>query len=33
MSGAPIIVGINRLLSPLSTGKMNRNNMIVPCIV
>jgi hypothetical protein len=33
MSGAPIMVGINRLLSPFRTGKMNRNSMIVPCIV
>lgn len=33
MSGAPIIVGINRLLKPLRMGKRNRNNITVPCMV
>ena len=33
MSGAPIIVGINRLLRPFRTGKRKRNSITVPCIV
>ena len=33
MSGAPIIVGINRLLKPLRIGNRNRNSITVPCMV
>jgi len=33
ISGAPIMVGIRRLLNPFRTGKRNRNSITVPCIV